>query len=182
MRKMKSQKGYTLVEMLACVITLVLIGLISTTCMNFAVTCYQQSLFESDSQMLEDTLNMYIGDILRHATAIQTEEEDIDPAVPGERYVVAFTNSAYQIYEGRIEVPEKVEDVGGNFLVYESKNGQGNLIAGEMTYAKTLYVDEFILKYNINTGIFTGYYTIKSTVLETASRTCTFVYRTVATH
>lgn len=180
MRKIKGQKGFTLVEMLACVVTLVLIGLICTTSMNFAVKSYQQSMFESDSQMLEDTLNMYIGDILRHATDIQTEENDIDPNVPGERYVTAFTNAAYQIYEGRIEVPERANNVGGNFLVYESKNGQGNLIAGEMSYAKTLYVDEFTLKYNANTGIFTGHYIIKSTILNDASKKCTFVYRTIA--
>lgn len=178
MRKLKSNKGFTLVEMLACVITLLLIGMICTTGMNFALNSYQRSVFESDSQMLEDTLNMYIGDILRHATSIETEIQEPDET--GSKKVVSFTNAEYQIYEGRIEVPEKTDDVGGNFLVYESKNGQGNLLAGEMVYASTLYVEKFVLKYNENTGVFTGYYIIKSTILSDVSRECTFTYRTIA--
>lgn len=175
MKKLKRQKGFTLVEMLACVVTLLLIGGICSTGMNLAVNSYNESIYESDSQMLENTLNLYLCDILRHANGIVVEESLTD-----EKTVVSFTNVAYQIYDGSIQVSERTSTGGGTFLVYESQNGHGAMIVGENVYAKTLYISDFVLKYNPDKGYFTGYYTIKSSVLENAEKKCEFTCRTIA--
>lgn len=176
MKKLKSKKGFTLVEMLACVVTLLLIGGICATGMNLAISSYNESVFESDSQMLENTLNLYLCDILRHATSIQTNGD----TNAEEQDVLSFTNVAYQIYDGHINVSERTEDGGGTFLVYESKNGQGAMIVGENVYAGTLYIADFVLKYNPEKCYFTGYYTIQSSALEDAEKTCEFTCRTIA--
>ena len=58
MRKIKNKKGFTLVEMLVCVVTLLLIGMIVSAGTNLAMFSLRESTFESNSQMLESTLNM----------------------------------------------------------------------------------------------------------------------------
>lgn len=176
MRKLKNTKGFTLIEMLACVITLLLIGGICSTGMNLAIRSYNESIYESDSQMLEDTLNLYLCDILRHATFVRTEGD----AAVAEKNVISFTNVAYQIYDGHIEVSERVEDYGGTFLVYESGNGQGAMIVGENVYAGSLYISDFVLKYNSEKKYFTGYYVIQSSVVEDLEKKCEFTCRTIA--
>lgn len=178
MRKLKQKKGFTLVETLACIIVLLLVGGICTAGMNLAMNSYQTSVFESDSQMLESTLELYLCDILRHATDVYTEGEPEET----EQTVVSFTNVAYKIYDGCIQVPEKTESGGGAFLVYESRNGYGNMVVGEKVYAQTLYISDFELKYNEEKGYFTGTYIIKSTVLEDAEKECTFTCRTIAVY
>ena len=179
MKKMKSQKGFTLIEMLACVITLLLIAGIVSVGMDLAMKSYNESLYESDSQMLESTLNLYICDILRHA--IVDEENDLQ-AIAGEeeKLVTGFTNVAYQIYGGNIKVLEKDDEGGGAFMVYETKNNTGVMLVGTNVYANTLYVSDFTLKYNEEKHYFTGSYKIKSTILENAERECTFTCRTIA--
>lgn len=180
MRKIKSNKGFTLVEMLACVVTLLLLGGIVSAGTTLAMKSYNESLFESDSQMLESTLNLYVSDILRHATKIETEEAPADPSVPGEKLVTGFTNAAYQIYGGNIKVTNKDEAGNGAFMVYETRNNPGVMLVGENVYASTLYISDFKLLYNKEKGYFTGSYIIKSTILEDASRECVFTCRTIA--
>jgi len=176
MKKIKNTKGFTLIEMLACVIVLLLIGGICSSGMSLATRSYNESIYESDSQMLEDTLNLYLCDILRHATSVQVVEND---AIE-EKDVISFTNVAYQIYDGHIEVSERIEEHGGTFLVYESSNGQGAMIVGENVYAETLYISDFVLKYNPEKKYFTGYYTIQSAVVEDLEKKCEFTCRTIA--
>ncbi len=171
MRKLGKSKGFTLVEMLACILTLLLICMLCTTGMNFAMKSYQESLFESDSQMLESTLNMYISDVLRHATSIEAEEDG---------RVTAFTNATYGIYEGTIVASERKDGTGGIFLLYTGEYGSGTLVVGEEAYAKTLYIEGFTINYDSTTGIFTGGYTIKSSALSDVERECTFTCRTIA--
>lgn len=179
MKKIKSNKGFTFVEMLACIITLLLIAGIVSTGMDLALKSYNESMYESDSQMLESTLNLYICDILRHATV--DEANDLQEiAGEEEKLVTGFTNVAYQIYGGNIKVLEKDDEGGGAFMVYETKNNAGVMLVGANVYANTLYISDFTLKYNEEKHYFTGSYTIKSTILKDANRKCTFTCRTIA--
>ena len=182
MNKLKNNRGFTLIELLACVITLLLIAGIISAGMNFALKSYNESLYESDSQMLEDTLNLYICDILRHATKIETEDSDISPERPGEKRVTGFTNVAYQIYGGNIKVLENTDDGSGAFMVYETKNNAGVMLVGSNVYAGTLYISDFSLTYNEEKGYFTGSYQIKSTILEHLTKECVFTCRTITVY
>ncbi len=169
MKKVRSNKGFTLVEMLACTVTLLMVCLICTTGMNLALKSYEQSIFESDSQMLESTLNLYVGDMLRYATRVTIDEESADNIVEG------FTNAAYQVYDGNYYV-------GTNGYLYctVNDNSSGALVIGKGNYAETLCIKGFELHYDEATGIFTGKYTIGSTLSDTLSKECTFTYRTIA--
>ena len=71
MMKQKRSKGFTLVEMLACVVTLILLGLTGSVALNMATQSYWASVFESDSQLLESTIDLYIGDILRYSNEVK---------------------------------------------------------------------------------------------------------------
>lgn len=175
MRKLAKNNGFTLVEMLACMVVLLIIGAMCNTGMRFAFNSYQKSIFESDSQMLEDTMNMYIGDILRHATDIDTDGAN----------VTSFSNAQYRIHDGNLVLQQKGIDSEEYYMAYTTiRDGEvfTFAVAGENVYAKTLYIDpeSWHLEYNTSTGVFTGGYTIKSTILENASRECIFTFRTIA--
>ena len=179
MKKLRTNKGFTLIEMLACVITLLLIGMICSTGLNFALRSYNESVFESDSQMLSESVDMYIGDILRHSSSIEIDELTVK-----ENYgykVEQFNNIAYRVFNGNIEVSPMSDEKTGGYLILTGDASLGNAyLVGIDTYAKTLYIDSFELYYDDTTGIFKGNYTIKSTILNDASRNCSFSCRTIA--
>lgn len=180
MRKLASKKGFTLVEMLACVITLLLVSMICSTGMNFALNVYQESVFESENQMLESTLNLYLGDILRHAAGVNTESVPISAAEPEVKRVTSFTNAGYQIYEGYIEVSTRSGNDGGRFMICPKVGNESIPIVNRSVYGNNMYVTDFVLGYNENTGMFYGTYKIKSSISDEFSKECTFVYRTIA--
>lgn len=173
MRKIRDKKGFTLIEMLACVVTLLLIGMIVSTGMNLATMSLRETTFESDSQMLESTLNMYIGDILRHATDVKEDATG-----------VTFTNDAYYIDAGTLTIDLSVSDISGaGYLVYTSsldeEGSVGTRIVNEGAYAGALYIKDFSLIYDENKGVFHGSYIIVSSATDT-TKTCDFSYRTIA--
>ena len=174
MRKLVSKRGFTLVEMLACVVTLLLIGMIVSTGMNLATMSLRETTFESDSQMLESTLNTYIGDILRHATEV---EADVDGTVK------SFTNDAYYIDGGNFSIDLSVSEISGaGYLTCTSRledSQYGTLVANEGTYGGALYIKDFTLTYDAEKGVFTGSYVIVSSATD-ITKTCEFSYRTIA--
>lgn len=175
MKKIKNRKGFTLVEMLACIVTLLLIGLIVTTGMNLATMSLRETNFESNSQMLEETLNMYIGDILRYAIDIEEKEDGIQ-----------FTNDTYYIDDGMFIVDTSVcNDIdGAGYLMCTSslddEGVKGTLVANQGLYADNLFVKEFTISYDAEKGVFHGSYVIVSNATET-TKACEFSYRTIAT-
>lgn len=178
MKRVLNHKGFTLVEMLACTVTLLLIGMMCTVGLNLAMKSYHESVFESDCQMLESTMNMYIGDILRHATEVKIDEENAD------NIVISLSNSAYQISDGMFYISTDGDvdtpDVKGYLYCTVGDNTAGALVIGVANYAKNLYLTSFELHYDDATDLFTGKYTIGSSISDALSRECTFVYRTIA--
>ena len=172
MRKLKNKKGFTLIEMLACVVTLLILCLIVTTGTNLATMSMNESLFESESQMLEATLNLCIGDILRHATDIEETDEG-----------VTFTNDAYYIDEGSFAIDTRNSGIAeAGYLMCTSKldgTSRGLLVANRGIYVKSMYVTDFQLAYDAEKHVFTGSYVIVSKLTET-TKTCEFSYRTIA--
>lgn len=169
MKKLKSKKGFTLLEMLACIITLLLLSGICTMGTDLAVDSYNRSMFETDSQTLQNTLDMYLGDILRHST-LELEEGIFVSAT--KRDIKSITNMSYGIYQGKIAVKD------GRFYIYKTPaDEEGVLLLSEKIYTKTLKITGFSLEYNEAGQYVTGSYTIKSTILEDKSVECDFTYR-----
>lgn len=179
MKKLKKQSGFTLVEMLACTITLVLIAGICATGMQVAVRSYYASIFESNSQMLESTLDLYLKDILRYASNVEVGEVDAESQTCE---VLGLSNPSYQMVGGMISVGTSGESEG-RMVVYDRAEGvEGRnevLLIGKNVYADTLYIDSLSVRYNVNTKCFEGTYTIKCTMLPEVERACVFACRSV---
>ena len=145
MNKCRDKKGFTLMEMLVCVITLIIICLLCTTGMNLATKSYSDSMFETQSQMVEAMLDSAIGDLLRFSSDVSEAGEE-----------VVFTNSTYGMVQGTLTVNDK-----GYFLLKKGNNKEALLLASS-TYVDEMYIDEFDLNYDTATHVFTGSYKIKS--------------------
>lgn len=162
MKKLRCKKGYTLIEMIVCVLTLVMIALICTTGFDMAMKSYNESLFESHSQMLESTINTYIGDILRYSHNAKNNEDD----------TVTFGNSVYGVEAASFKINED-----GHFVFVMSPTSEG-LLLGANVYAENLYVADFWLTYDSAVCTYRGGYTIKSTVTD-KDRIVSFAYRSI---
>ena len=169
MKKLKKKNGFTLIEMLLCTVIIILVGIMCSTGVKMAVKSLDTTTFESNSQMLESTLDIYISDILRHSSNIATEDSNI-----------TFDNSAYYIKKGYFKIKE-VSSGAGYLTCISTKPDDSTiemLVANEGVYADGLYVKDFSLTYDAVTGIFEGSYVIVNPTL-TSSRNCTFKYRTI---
>lgn len=173
-KKLKSNKGFTFIEMLVCVVTMLLIAMICSVGLDMASKSYRESVFESNCQMLEATVDMQVGDILRFATSVQTDASG---------NVTTFTNKTYRVNKGKIEVSTRSGDTGGYFLVYlEEDATDGYMILNKSAYADSMYIENFVLSYDDATGMFSGSYTIKSSQLSGLKRDCTYAYRTAVNY
>jgi len=170
MRKLKNQKGFTLVEMLVCIITLMLIGLICSVGMNLAMKSLNSISFDANSRMFESTMDIYISDLLRHATDIENRAEG-----------VVFTNESYYIRDGKMKINTAgsgVTDAGYLVCTGGSSSMPEMMLANKGVYADNLYIKNFSLSYDETTGIFSGGYQIVSSKTDSV-RNCSFRYRTV---
>lgn len=173
-KKLKNNKGFTFIEMLACVVTMLLISMICSVGLDMASKSYRESVFESNCQMLESTVDLQVGDILRFATSVQTDASG---------NVTTFTNKTYRIEKGKLEVSPRSGDTGGYFMVYlKDSDTTGYMVLNESAYADSMYIENFTLTYDESTGVFSGTYTIKSTQLGGLKRDCTYAYRTAVNY
>lgn len=72
-RKLREKSGLTLVEMLAAVAVLILLGLMLNTGMQMAVRSYRTMIAHSEVQLLLSTLADALGDDLRYAQEVETD-------------------------------------------------------------------------------------------------------------
>lgn len=164
MKKLKQNKGFTLVEMLACVVTLSLVCMICMTGTGLSIKSYNESRFESDSQKLEASIELVLGDILRYAEEITVNASD----------AVIFSNTEYGIVQGSLLVKNE------KFAVKRKAEAEDTVaLITPVSYADNLYIDGFQLSYNSTDKLFTGSYNIKSKVTNVV-KSCTFSFRTIA--
>lgn len=162
MRRLKKKNGFTLLEMMACVVTLIMITLICTAGLNMSVKSYNESLFSSNSQMLESMLHTSIGDVLRYADTVQTV------GASGE---VTFHNANFGVANAQFKL-------NSNGYLVLTNGGTDTLLIGSKVYADGLYMDGFTLAYDDAAKIFTGSYTIKSTVVS-QTREVSFAFKSI---
>ena len=169
MKKLNKKNGFTLIEMLACTVIVILVSMLCGTGVKVALRSLDATTFESNSQMLESTLDIYISDILRHASNITMDDSKI-----------TFDNSAYYIKQGFLKVDEVSN--GAGYLTCTSTKPDDSviemLVANKGVYADGLHIKDFSLTYDATTGIFEGSYVIVNQSLG-SSRDCTFKYRTI---
>lgn len=138
MKKLRSQRGATLTEMLCAVLIVVLISALLVVGIRFAGRTYNSSMKLSEAQELCSTLTSIISDKLRFCGTV-TRSED---------------GGLTQIF---IQNVGNVEGEGEAFQL--SENGQVMLgdskLLGASAYPRGLRVQEVSLQYDEGTDIFT---------------------------
>ena len=163
-KKMASRRGFTLLEMLACVLTMILLALICTVGLNMAMKSYNESVFESSSQMLESMINTSVGDVLRYSYGVSDS---------GGGNGVSFSNRTFDVSSGRL-----VLDAEGHLMLQKDSTPESAkvLLVGTGVYIESMYISDFVLEYDVDTCVYTGSYKIKSDKTG-QEKTVSFIYK-----
>lgn len=124
MKKLRNNSGFTLVEMMAVVLILVIMIAGMGKTMDAGTQIYQDAMFESESATLAGILNTAIGDILRYSRDILVNTEYFEDAsgelIVKERVGFVFTNLEYGIQDAYFYIP--MIQGGGAQGVLQMKN------------------------------------------------------------
>ncbi|MEG2037020.1 MAG: prepilin-type N-terminal cleavage/methylation domain-containing protein [Ruthenibacterium sp.] len=166
--KKRNARGFTLVEMLTAVLILTIMGVGLTTGIASAVQVYHGSVFSSESQLLSDTMDTALADVLRYAKYEEAETADTP---------LRFSNANYRVvrgsllaYEGRLKMNPTDAAVGGGESLM-------NLLS-DSAYSSMDFTD-LTLSYDVQTHVFSGSYTLESKRGSALKKTVTFAYRTL---
>ena len=109
MKKLKSKRGFTLIELMATLLILVLLAMGIGVGMDAGTKIYQEATFESDSATLAGILNTNIGDILRYSQDVRLNESSFSDAegntLSPEKVGFVFTNLEYGIQDAYFYTP-----------------------------------------------------------------------------
>ena len=136
MKKLRSQRGATLTEMLCAVLIVVLISALLVVGIRFAGRTYNSSMKLSEAQELCSTLTSIISDKLRFCGTV-TQSEDGGLTQIFIQNVGNVEGEAFQLSED------------GQVMLGDSK------LLGASAYPRGLRVQEVSLQYDAGTDIFT---------------------------
>lgn len=135
--------GFTLTELLAALLILVMLTVILSSGLPVAVKVYRESVFVSESEILASTLNTALGDILRYATDIQGAD--------GPRFDTATDAS---IIDGSIAADD------GVLVIVKADGSVDRPLLNKAAYT-SLRAEDFSLSFS--GGSFSGSYRLVST-------------------
>ncbi len=104
-RKLAGHEGLTLVELLAAVVILILLGLILNAGLQMAMTSYRAMIAQSETELLLSTLADILADDLRYAEDVAAREGMLDSY---------FSDSYGEGTRLRLENGKVYADGGGN--------------------------------------------------------------------
>ncbi|MDD4201105.1 MAG: prepilin-type N-terminal cleavage/methylation domain-containing protein [Eubacteriales bacterium] len=157
--KIKNKKGFTLVEMIAAIAVLALMGVGLTAGLGAATKSYEAMMFSANSEVLEDSINTAFANTLRYASDVTTTNG------------VHFTSKDYPVTQlgGHVDCIE-----GRLMMCSDDSLQQTNWLLSDKTY--TGYdVTDWSLTYS--EGIFTATY--KITDGRYTKEDCGFTYRNI---
>lgn len=161
MKKLRKNKGFTLVETLAAMLIVVMISAVMVAGINSAITVYKKSTFLSESETLVSTLNTRLSDILRYAQYDSTDASA----------VVHFTNYSENIGKGTLTL------YNDKIMIVPDNKGAGPSeyrgITSDISYT-TMKISDFTLTYK--DGVYSGSYKVTSSAVNTTPRTVKFSY------
>jgi type II secretory pathway pseudopilin PulG len=163
MMKLRSRRGLTLVEALMTVMILSLISLAIATGLIVATRAQSQSIFESESGLVANTINLALSDVLRYAEY----RGDISGTTN-----VNFSNSDYGLHiNGHLTIVD-------GLLVYTNGTGGTPLVNDYLG----LEMEDWELSYS--SGVFSGSYKLTNAADDPADeiiRDFTFAFKTLIT-
>lgn len=118
-KKLKSKRGFTLVELLASLMIVVMMSLMMSVGVSVGASVQRESAFVAQSDMLSSTINTALSDVLRYATVetILSSDEDYGELVnksilfdeEGNRRLIS--NTSYGISNGAVVLNQYGDDV-----------------------------------------------------------------------
>ena len=145
MHKLRCKRGFTVVELLAALLIVVLLGMVIAAGISVGTQVYRDSIFLSESDILKSTINITLSDVLRYATVVETD---------GDGNVLTFNSANYNISGGGMELSEE-----GHLVYYEYAGDTAHELVNRGAYT-TLTLTGFSVTYDATTGVFSGSYTI----------------------
>lgn len=107
MKNRRSKAGFTLVEMIATVLILVMLFAGVGVSMDVGTKIYYESIFESDSSLLAETLNTHLTDILSNATDITINpgiiQDDMGNNLSKSDVPFLFSSSSYGVQDAYLQ-------------------------------------------------------------------------------
>lgn len=165
--KLLRKNGSTLLE---SIVTLTIV-LIITVCVTIGISAsnrlYRKSLFYSESEILSSTIDIALSDILRYSSDVTS----IDGKVSFSNNNYGVVNGHLLVKDGRVYInltDENPDDVSGSHL---------KTLVGNNTYTS---IDATALSIDYNDSIYTGSYTLTSTMDTSLSKTFEFTFRTLS--
>ena len=111
MKKLKTNGGFTLIEMLAALLILVLLVVGMGYAMESASRVYEASTFEAQSGSLSGILNTALGDVLRYSYVVNenpgTVEDSAGNHISKANVGFFFTSLDYGIRDGYFYTPKQ---------------------------------------------------------------------------
>jgi prepilin-type N-terminal cleavage/methylation domain-containing protein len=116
-RILRSNSGFTLVEMLAATLVLGLLTSMVAMGVTLGMKAYQRSSFESEAQILASTLDASLSDPLRFSTAQATDNNSF-------AYQVTYRNNTITNVQLTTHEVPRADGKKVNVLAFESESGQ----------------------------------------------------------
>lgn len=148
MKKLRSVKGFTLIEILVSMLILTFLVIGMGPGMKTALSVYQESTFQSSSTALIGTVNATLGDVLRYA-------EDVGIVEDGNTFT--FSNADYGMQNATLMLSES----GDKVIVVKDHNGNELPLLPEGAYPN-MEITDFSVVYR--GGVFRILYSIQSTM------------------
>ena len=140
MKKRRSKKGFTFVETLVCVLIIALLSAVTLTGIRAAWSAHENALFESESEILANTINTALGDVLHYSVYESTSK--------GTDGIVNISNQNYGILHGSILLGDD-----GHFYikVAQPKNATRLVLISDGAYTN-IKVKDFTMYFNNYNG------------------------------
>ncbi len=157
--KNRRKKGFTFVETLVSLLIVTLLSLTVMTGIRVAWNAHESALFSSESEILADTINTSLGDLLHYASYDQTDTDGM----------VQFSSQEYGVLKGNIYVDE-----GRLYVKTSSEEKASQLrLVNEGAYTN-IDIDVFQLSYDREKNQFSGSYILKDSKAQTKEVSFTF--------
>lgn len=125
-------RGLTLVETLTAMLLISLLSVIILVGTQAAMRVNFQETFVAESQTVADTIEQALSDVLRYAIQVETDHSGT---------VTAYTNKAYGVYDGVLQVGTAYEDEGMLYLYYIGEGAAENiLLLSDLSYSGMMLV------------------------------------------